>query len=161
MPRTWVRDTISKVGQEVELKGWVHARRDMGKIIFIDLRDKTGLLQIVFAPKDAGGAYEFAKGLRSEYVVAITGIVQKRTEKTVNPKLTTGAVEILATDLAILNESKTPPFELDKDTSVVNEEGRWKYRYLDLRRTVMHDNLRLRHEVTFAIRKYFNEQEFY
>src|SRR3989338_11024644 len=106
MQRTWNTDTINKVGETVQLFGWVHARRDMGKIIFIDLRDKTGLLQIVFAPKDAGGAYEFAKGLRAEYVVEIKGTVQKRTEKTVNSKIPTGAVEVLATDLKILNEAK-------------------------------------------------------
>src|SRR3989338_4670145 len=128
MTRTWVSDTISKVNQEVELKGWVHARRDMGKIIFIDLRDRTGLLQVVFAPKDTGAGYETAKMLRNEYVVEVRGKVQKRTEKTINTKIPTGTVEVLATDLKILAEAKTPPFELDHDTSGVSEEVRLKYR---------------------------------
>ena len=147
MQRTWNTDTIKKVDDEVVVKGWVHARRDMGKIIFIDLRDKTGLLQVVFVPSDAGGAYEFAKTLRAEYVIAITGKVQKRNAKSVNEKIATGTVEILATDLKILNESKTPPFELDKDTRLVNEETRLKYRYLDLRSERMHNNILLRDKV--------------
>lgn len=142
------------------MKGWVHARRDMGKIIFIDLRDKTGIVQVVFTPKDVGSAYEFAKGLRAEYVVDVRGKVQKRAEKTVNPKLSTGIVEILATDLQILNESKTPPFELDKDTRAVNEETRLKYRYLDLRSERMRANLYLRDRVIGFFRKYMHEHGF-
>ncbi|MDO8505471.1 MAG: aspartate--tRNA ligase [bacterium] len=160
MQRTWNTDTINKIGEEVTLKGWVHARRDMGKVIFIDLRDKTGLLQVVFTPKDVGGAYEFAKTLRSEYVVEITGKVQKRSDKAVNPKLATGTVELLATDLTILNESKTPPFELDKDTRAVNEEVRLKYRYLDLRSERMHNNILLRDKVITFFRKYMHEHGF-
>src|SRR3989338_3997153 len=158
--RTWNTDTVNKVSDMVVVKGWVHARRDMGKIIFIDLRDKTGLLQVVFAPKEVGGAYEFAKTLRAEYVVEIKGTVQKRTEKTINPKLETGTVEVLATDLKILNESKTPPFELDKDTRAVNEEVRLKYRYLDLRSERMHNNLALRDKVISFFRNYMHEQGF-
>lgn len=160
MTRTWNTETINKVGEEVKIFGWVHARRDMGKIIFIDLRDKTGILQVVFAPKDAGGAYEFAKTLRSEYVVSVRGTVQKRSEKTVNAKIPTGAVEILATDLEILNESKTPPFELDKDTRAVNEETRLKYRYLDLRSERLHNNIFLRDRVITFFRKYMHEHGF-
>ncbi|KKU13270.1 MAG: Aspartyl-tRNA synthetase [Parcubacteria group bacterium GW2011_GWC2_45_7] len=160
MSRTWNIDIVNKIGGEVQLYGWVHARRDMGKIIFIDLRDRTGIMQVVFAPKEVGGAYEFAKALRSEYVVSIIGTVQKRTEKTVNPKLPTGTVEILAADLKILNESKTPPFELDKDTRVVNEETRLKYRYLDLRSERMRGNLVLRHRVVKFCRDYLSEHDF-
>src|SRR3989338_2148385 len=158
--RTWNTDTVNKVSDMVVVKGWVHALRDMGKIIFIDLRDKTGLLQVVFAPKEVGGAYEFAKTLRAEYVVEIKGTVQKRTEKTINPKLETGTVEVLATDLKILNESKTPPFELDKDTRAVNEEVRLKYRYLDLRSERMHNNLALRDKVISFFRNYMHEHGF-
>lgn len=185
MTRTWNLETIQKIGEQVEVKGWVHARRDMGKVIFIDLRDKTGLLQVVFTPnpvvevrhrakgasvakpvelslpgKDVGGAYEFAKTLRSEYVVSVTGIVQKRTDKTVNTKIPTGTVEILATDLKILNESKTPPFEIDKDTSPVNEEVRLKYRYLDLRSERLHHNITLRSEFVQKAREYLFKNGF-
>lgn len=158
--RTWNIDTVHKVGETVHLYGWVHARRDMGKIIFIDLRDKTGLMQVVFVPKDVGGAYEFAKTLRSEYVISVTGIVQKRSEKTVNTKIPTGTVEILASDLKILNESKTPPFELDKDTRAVNEEVRLKYRYLDLRSERLHHNITLRSEFIQKAREYLFKNGF-
>ena len=160
MARIWNSDTINKVGQEVKVCGWVHARRDMGKIIFIDLRDKTGLLQVVFVPSDAGGSYELAKTLRGEYVVAITGKVQKRNAKAVNEKIATGTVELLATDLKILNESKTPPFELDQDTRAVNEETRLKYRYLDLRSERMHRNILLRDNVITFFRQYMHEHGF-
>ncbi|MBI2552307.1 aspartate--tRNA ligase [Candidatus Uhrbacteria bacterium] len=160
MSRTWNTDTINKVGQEVVVKGWIHARRDMGKIIFIDLRDRTGLLQVVFAPKEVGGAYEFAKTLRSEYVVEVHGKVQKRTEKTVNPKIPTGTVEVLAADLKILAEAKTPPFELDKDTRAVNEETRLKYRYLDLRSERMHKNIVLRDRVIKFMRDWLHGEDF-
>lgn len=154
MQRTWNIDTVNKAGDTVEVKGWVHARRDMGKVIFIDLRDKTGLLQVVFVPSDAGGSYEFAKTLRSEYVVSIKGKVQQRGAKMGNPKLATGTVELLATELKILNESKTPPFELDKDTSPVNEEVRLKYRYLDLRSERVHRNIVMRSEFVQKAREY-------
>src|SRR3989338_9659361 len=109
MQRTWNTDTINKIGEEVTVKGWVHARRDMGKVIFIDLRDKTGLFQVVFVPSDAGSSYEFAKTLRGEYVISVTGKVQARGAKAVNPKIATGTVELLASELQIFNESKTPP----------------------------------------------------
>lgn len=139
------------------IKGWVHSRRDMGKIIFIDLRDRTGIVQVVFV---SGSTYDLAKTLRGEYVVAIKGTVQKRPEKTINPRVATGAVEILATDLEILNESRTPPFELDKDTSNVNEETRLKYRYLDLRSERMRGNLILRDKVIGFFRDYMRENGF-
>ncbi|MBI4135219.1 aspartate--tRNA ligase [Candidatus Uhrbacteria bacterium] len=158
--RTWNIDTVNKVGDMVVVKGWVHARRDMGKIIFIDLRDRSGILQIVCAPKDLGDAYEAAKDLRGEYVVEFAGTVQKRAEKTVNEKIATGMVELLAADLKVLNESKTPPFELDKDTSGVNEETRLKYRYLDLRSERMRNNLVFRDKVISFFRNYMHEHGF-
>lgn len=160
MQRTWNIDTTNKIGEQVEVKGWVHARRDMGKVIFIDLRDKTGLLQVVFVPSDAGASYEFAKTLRGEYVVAIQGKVQARGAKAVNPKIPTGTVELLETDLKILNESKTPPFELDKDTSPVNEEVRLKYRYLDLRSERVHQNITLRSDFVQKAREYLFKNGF-
>ncbi|PIR66648.1 MAG: aspartate--tRNA ligase [Parcubacteria group bacterium CG10_big_fil_rev_8_21_14_0_10_36_14] len=155
--RIFNTDAVGKVGASVTLSGWVHARRDMGKIIFIDLRDKTGLMQVVFAdPKLVKQADE----LRPEFVVKIVGMVKSRGEKYFNKKLATGEVEIEATELEILNEAKTPPFEIDKDTTPVNEETRLKYRYLDLRSERMHKNMELRHRVINFLRNYLDKEGF-
>jgi aspartyl-tRNA synthetase len=159
MTRTLIKDTAGKVGEEVLLKGWVNVRRDMGKIIFIDLRDATGLIQVVFASKD-GGLLAEADKLRSEFVVAIHGLVKARPEKMVNPKLLTGTVEIEAKKLEILNEARTLPFEIDKDTRAVNEELRLKYRYLDLRSERMRQNITLRSQMLNEIRKFLHERDF-
>lgn len=159
MTRTLIKDTVSKVGEEVLLKGWVYVRRDMGKIIFIDLRDATGIIQIVFASKDKDFMAE-ANKLRSEFVVAITGKVNARPEKMINPKMLTGRVEIEAKKLEILNESKTLPFEIDKDTSAISEELRLKYRYLDLRSDRMRKNMMLRSKMLDEIRKFLHERDF-
>ncbi|MBU1146032.1 aspartate--tRNA ligase [Patescibacteria group bacterium] len=159
MTRTLIKDTVGKVGEEVILKGWVHVRRDMGKIIFIDLRDATGLIQIVFASKDKDFMVE-ANKLRSEFVVAITGKVNARPEKMVNPKLATGTVEIEAKKLEILNEAKTIPFEIDKDTAPVSEELRLKYRYLDLRSERMRKNILLRSQMLNEIKNFLHERDF-
>ena len=117
--RTWIKDTVSKVGEEVELSGWVHTRRDMGKLIFIDLRDRSGLVQVVFTPEKKELVAQ-AGELRSEYVVKVTGKVNARPEKQVNANSPTGGVEVEVMALEILNTAKTPPFELDKDTSGIN-----------------------------------------
>ncbi|MFZ5364197.1 MAG: aspartate--tRNA ligase [Patescibacteria group bacterium] len=159
MQRTLIKDTINKIGEEVLLKGWVHVRRDMGKIIFIDLRDISGLVQVVFASKE-GGLLEEANKLRSEFVVAITGMVKARPEKMINPNMNTGMVEIEAKKLEILNESKTLPFEIDKDTAPVSEELRMKHRYLDLRSERMRKNIMLRSEMLNEIRKFLHERDF-
>lgn len=159
MTRTLIKDTVFKVGEEVLLKGWVHVRRDMGKIIFIDLRDATGIIQIVFASKDKDFMAE-ANKLRSEFVVAITGKVNVRPEKMINPKMLTGRVEVEAKKLEILNESKTLPFEIDKDTSAISEELRLKYRYLDLRSDRMRKNMMLRSKMLDEIRKFLHERDF-
>jgi len=159
MNRTLIKDTVNKVGEEVILKGWVHVRRDMGKIIFIDLRDTTGLVQVVFASKDKD-FMALADKLRSEFVVAITGAVKARPEKMINPNLATGKVEIEAKKLEILNESKTLPFEIDKDTSVISEELRLKYRYLDLRSERMRKNIMLRSQMLDEIKNFLHEQDF-
>lgn len=159
MIRTLIKDTVNKIGEEVLLKGWVHVRRDMGKIIFIDLRDATGLIQVVFASKDNGLLKE-ANKLRSEFVVAIVGTVKARPAKMVNPKLFTGTVEIEAKKLEILNKSKTLPFEIDKDTRVVSEELRLKYRYLDLRSERMRKNILLRSQMLDEVRKFLHERDF-
>lgn len=157
--RTYIRHTVKKVGETVFVYGWVHSRRDMGKIIFIDLRDVTGLLQVVFPPGNAT-LMELANRLRSEYVVAIRGKVNARPPKNANPNIPTGTIELEALELQILNESKTPPFELDKDTRAVNEETRLKYRYLDLRSSRMQKNIMLRDRVITFFRKYMHENWF-
>jgi aspartyl-tRNA synthetase len=159
MTRTLIKDTVSRIGEEVLLKGWVHVRRDMGKIIFIDLRDATGLIQVVFASKN-NGLLEGANKLRSEFVVAIKGLVKARPEKMVNPNLATGKVEIEAKKLEILNEAKTLPFEIDKDTHPVGEELRMKYRYLDLRSERMRQNILLRSKMLDETRKFLHERDF-
>lgn len=159
MERTLIKDTVNKVGEEVLLKGWVHARRDMGKIIFIDLRDATGLVQVVFASKDKD-FMSLADKLRSEFVVAIVGKVNRRPEKMTNPKMATGTVEVEAKKLEILNEAKTLPFEIDKDTKLMNEELRMKYRYLDLRSERMQKNIRLRSKMIDEVRKFLHGKDF-
>ncbi|MFC1612373.1 aspartate--tRNA ligase [Patescibacteria group bacterium] len=155
--RIFNTEAKNKVGESVVLAGWVHARRDMGKIIFIDLRDKTGLIQVVFA---GSKLHEIANRLRPEYVVKITGLVKARDEKYKNPKLETGSVEIEAQEIEILNEAKTPPFEIDKNTFPVNEEIRFKYRYLDLRSERMHKNLVVRDKVVSFMREWMHTEGF-
>ena len=131
----------------------------MGKIIFIDLRDRSGILQVVFLPIDKE-LLKKADELRPEFVVEISGTVQKRVPTAVNPKLLTGEIELLAEKLVILNAAKTPPFEVDKDTSGVNEEMRLKYRYLDLRTERMKNNLLMRHKIIKNLRDYFDKNDF-
>ncbi len=146
----------SLIGESVAVCGWVHRRRDHGGVIFVDLRDREGVLQIVFDP-DRPEIFADAERIRSEYVLAVKGVVRERPEGTINPKMRTGQVEVLAHELEILNVSKTPPFHHDEDT---NEELRLTYRYLDLRREHMLGNLRLRHGVTRAMREFLDDQGF-
>src|SRR5438309_115803 len=146
------------VGADVVLLGWVHRVRDLGGVTFIDIRDRAGLSQLVIRDNDALMA--IAKRLRSEYVIAVRGIVQRRSEDTVNAKLTTGEVEVLAREIRILAEAKTPPFPIADETAV-SEEVRLRYRYLDLRRARMQHNIGLRHRVTLAIRKFLDLQGFW
>ena len=136
------------LGQTVTLMGWAHRRRDHGGVIFVDLRDREGLLQIVFDPQ-AAGVFAEAERLRNEFVVRVTGKVRARPEGTVNPHLASGQVELLASELELLNRSEPLPFQLDEQ---VGEEVRLRYRYLDLRREVMSQRLRLRHRLTRAMR---------
>ncbi|MFC1598347.1 aspartate--tRNA ligase, partial [Patescibacteria group bacterium] len=159
MERTWIIDTVNKVGEEVLLKGWVHVRRDMGKLIFIDLRDMTGMTQVVFLPNHKE-VLEQASALRPEFVVAIKGQVNARPEKNVNADSPTGTVEIEALELEILNEAKTPPFEIEKDTIDVKEDLRLQYRYLDMRTERMQKNLRLRHQIIHFLRNAFTDRKF-
>jgi aspartyl-tRNA synthetase len=144
------------IGQEVTVAGWVNRRRDHGGVIFIDLRDREGLLQIVFDP-DAAAMFKEAERLRSEYVVKVKGQVRERPAGTVNANLASGRVELLARELEVLNRSEPLPFQLDE---TVGEEVRLKYRYLDLRREVMSQRLRLRHRITKSMRHYLDDQGF-
>jgi aspartyl-tRNA synthetase len=146
----------SLIGQEVSVAGWVHRRRDHGGVIFVDLRDREGLLQIVFDP-DRAAVFQNAERLRSEFCIRITGKVRARPSGTANANLASGQVELLALDLEILNRSETPPFHHDEPA---NEELRLKYRYLDLRRDVMQQRLRLRHKVTRAMRTFLDDNGF-
>jgi aspartyl-tRNA synthetase len=146
------------VGSDATLLGWVHRVRDLGGVTFVDVRDRTGVSQVVVRDNDA--LLAAAKRLRSEYVVAMKGVVQRRSEDTVNPKLPTGEVEMLAHEIRVLNEAKTPPFSITDDAPV-SEEIRLRARYLDLRRSRMQQNIGLRHRVTLAIRKFLDSQGFW
>lgn len=148
----------SFIDQEVTLCGWVNTRRDHGGVIFIDLRDREGIVQVVFDP-DAGEHFQTADKVRSEYVLKVTGKVRARSEATVNPNMATGEVEVYGTEVEILSAAETPAFPLD-DHSTVGEDVRLKYRYLDLRRHDMQHNLRFRSKVTNAIRNYLDDNGF-
>lgn len=147
------------VDQTVTLSGWVNRRRDHGGLIFIDLRDRYGVTQLVFDPQHNQEVHKDAENLRSEFVIQITGTVRKRPEDQENSQLETGEIEIICNELKVLNTSKTPPFEIDQDKHV-GEEHRLQYRYLDLRRDRMKNNIILRHQVTKMIRDFMNEKKF-
>jgi aspartyl-tRNA synthetase len=147
------------IGRDVTVMGWVHSRRDHGGVVFVDLRDRSGLVQVVFNPERDQAAHARAGEARSEYVLAVRGTVRARTPDTVNPNLATGEVEVMANQLRILNESETPPFAIEDDTNVA-EATRLKYRYLDLRRPSAQQNLIFRHRVATTIRGYLDEQGF-
>lgn len=153
MQRTLAIETIHKVGETVVLKGWVNTRRDHGKIIFLDLRDRTDLVQIVISPEDAGDVH-------SEDVVEITGLVKARPEKLVNPKIDTGKIEIEAQKIKVLSKAATLPFPIDTDGLEIDEEIRLKYRYLDIRRGRMTSNLRTRFKVINFLRNYLAGEGF-
>ncbi|HUA01484.1 MAG TPA: amino acid--tRNA ligase-related protein, partial [Candidatus Aquilonibacter sp.] len=144
--------------KDVVLMGWVHRRRDLGQLIFIDLRDRAGIAQIVFNKEQHPEAHAKAEQLRSEFVVAVEGRVLRRQKS--NPEIATGEVEVLATRLHILNNAKTPPFAIE-DEVTANEETRLRYRYLDLRRPRLHSNIELRHRIVLEIRKSLDEQGFF
>ena len=152
MKKLFVEDTISKIGQEVELYGWVDSKRDHKNIIFIDLRDRTGIIQVV-------GSENF-KELNSEDVVYIKGLVKKRPEKLVNPKLKTGKIEIEAKELKIISSANPIPIPVNTDGYEIDEEIRLKYRYIDLRRQRMFKNLWLKSKTTTFIRNYLTGEGF-
>jgi len=147
------------IGRDVTVMGWVHARRDHGGVVFVDLRDRTGILQVVFNPEHDAAAHERAGALRSEYVVAVRGAVRARPAETINPTLPTGDVEVMASELRVLNETQTPPFAIEDETTVA-EATRLKYRYLDLRRPSLQQNLIFRHRVASTVRSYLDQQGF-
>ncbi|MDO9510038.1 MAG: aspartate--tRNA ligase [Candidatus Magasanikbacteria bacterium] len=162
MNRIFSIETVNKVGEEVLLKGWVNARRDMGKIAFFDLRDREGILQIVGVPSDVDEkSFEDMNRARLEYLVEIRGNVQARGAKQINLEMTTGTVEILAKEIKIISESEPMPFEINDDTKKISEELRLKYRYLDLRSERMKNNLKMRHEVNLFLRNYYSDKGFW
>ena len=150
---------VEQAGEDVVLMGWVNRRRDHGNLIFLDLRDRTGITQVVLDKEVSGEAHAKAEAARSEYVVAVKGVVRRRGEGLSNPNMATGEIEVVAKELLLLNEAKTPPFSPAED-AITNEEVRLKYRYLDLRRPEMQSNFALRSRVAMAIRNYLVEQGF-
>ncbi|HGH0905760.1 TPA: aspartate--tRNA ligase [Staphylococcus pseudintermedius] len=147
--------------QEVTLKGWVHNRRDLGGLIFVDVRDREGYVQVVFNPAFSKEALEVAERIRSEYVVEITGTVTKRDDETINPKIKTGQVEVQAKSIEIINQSETPPFSINEENLNVDENIRLKYRYLDLRREKLAQTFKMRHQITRSIRQFLDGDGFY
>jgi aspartyl-tRNA synthetase len=151
--------TLANVGQTVTLKGWVHDRRDFGNLIFLTVRDRWGITQVVFDPDRAPAALEAASGVRSEYVVTVAGVVEKRPPGTENKRLATGEIEVHASYLEVLNPSRTPPFSINRE-GPIEEPLRLRYRYLDLRREPMRDSIVLRHRVVKFMRDYLDERGF-
>lgn len=149
----------SAIDERVVLKGWVQRRRDLGGVIFIDLRDRSGIIQVVFNPEISKEAWEMADKVRNEYVLNVEGTVVARDESTYNDNIKTGKIEVIADKITIINESKTPPFMIE-DHITVSEDVRLKYRYLDLRRNSMFEIIKMRHEITKAIREYLNSEGF-
>ncbi|MBI4236779.1 MAG: aspartate--tRNA ligase [Chloroflexi bacterium] len=152
--------TAAQIGQEVRLAGWVHRRRDHGGLIFLDIRDRWGLVQVVFDPRESADAYRIAEAVRSEWVLAVRGTVARRPAGTENPRLPTGEVEVRALQAEVLNPSKTPPFYISEELEI-DEALRLRYRYLDLRRARMARNLELRHKVVKFIRDFLDARGFW
>jgi aspartyl-tRNA synthetase len=158
---TWCGQVLGdRVGEEARVCGWVHRRRDHGGLIFIDLRDRTGIVQLVFNPDEAGGAFELGHRLRAEDVLSVKGSVVRRSPETVNPDLPTGEVELKVTSAELLADAETPPFQIEGFAGEVGEDARLRHRYLDLRREQMRDALVLRHRVTMAMREFLDGEGF-
>ena len=161
MKRTLAQETTEQEGKEVLVEGWVNSRRDMGKVVFLDVRDRSGILQVVCVPAELDeDSQNILTSIRDEFVVSIVGQVKRRGEKQVNANIPTGHVELLAKSICILNTAKTPPFELSKDTSNIKEETRMKYRYLDLRTERMQLNMKLRSAFVQACREFLYKKDF-
>lgn len=150
--------TEAFLGQEITLKGWVNNRRDLGGLIFVDLRDREGIVQVVFNPAFSEEALKIAETVRSEYVVEVQGTVTKRDPETVNPKIKTGQVEVQVTNIKVINKSETPPFSINEENVNVDENIRLKYRYLDLRRQELAQTFKMRHQITRSIRRYLDDE---
>ncbi|CAC8599152.1 Aspartyl-tRNA synthetase [Staphylococcus aureus] len=153
--------TEAFLGQEITLKGWVNNRRDLGGLIFVDLRDREGIVQVVFNPAFSEEALKIAETVRSEYVVEVQGTVTKRDPETVNPKIKTGQVEVQVTNIKVINKSETPPFSINEENVNVDENIRLKYRYLDLRRQELAQTFKMRHQITRSIRQYLDDEVFF
>lgn len=153
--------TEAFLGQEITLKGWVNNRRDLGGLIFVDLRDREGIVQVVFNPAFSEEALKIAETVRSEYVVKVQGTVTKRDPETVNPKIKTGQVEVQVTNIKVINKSETPPFSINEENVNVDENIRLKYRYLDLRRQELAQTFKMRHQITRSIRQYLDDEGFF
>ena len=138
--RTYIKDLKGHIGEDVVIKGWVNVRRDQGKMVFMDMRDMSGIVQCVVLPKSE--AIETAKETRTEWVLAVTGVVNKRPDKNINEKIQNGDIEIEIKNIEVLNKAETLPFDISSDTKEVNEDARLKYRYLDLRSDRMQKNIR-------------------
>ncbi|MBU6415017.1 aspartate--tRNA ligase [Patescibacteria group bacterium] len=160
MERILISETIKKTGESVTVKGWVSVRRDHGKIIFIDLRDRSGILQIVFTPSEKE-VYEIASRLRQEWVIAVVGKIAERPKGMQNSEIETGQIELQAENIEVLNEAQTPPFPLDTGGLDIEEAVRLKYRYLDLRRERLQKNIILRSRVVLLFRQFLHERGFY
>jgi len=158
MERTYIADTKNKIGEAVQISGWVSVRRDHGKLIFLDIRDRSGIVQVVFSPKTNG--YKLAQKFRSEWVLSITGLVQSRPEAMVNKETETGEIEIVPESVEVLSEAKTSPIPLDTDGYEIDEETRMKYRYLDLRRSRLQKNIKLRSEFVDKVRQFLFKKGF-
>jgi len=158
MKRTYIRDLSQNVGKEVIIKGWVKVRRDQGKMVFMDMRDMTGLTQCVVLP--ASAAIETAKEMRTEWVLSVTGVVNKRPEKNVKVGTQNGDIELEVKVIEVLNKAETLPFDISSDTKAVNEDTRLKYRYLDLRSERMQNNIRMRDKIISFFRDYMHKNDF-
>ncbi|PLX24795.1 aspartate--tRNA ligase [Candidatus Parcubacteria bacterium] len=161
MKRIKTTETVNKIEEKVLVKGWVHVRRNMGKIVFLDLRDRWGILQVVVVPSELDEAsQELVKDIRPEFVLSVEGVVQARGEKQTNKDLATGTVELLANKIEILAEAETPPFEIENEDRQANEELRMKYRYLDLRHERMKNNMVVRDKVISYLRNWLHKEDF-
>ncbi|MFH0804350.1 MAG: aspartate--tRNA ligase [Candidatus Zambryskibacteria bacterium] len=158
MQRTYIRDLRDNIGKEVIIKGWVNVRRDQGKMVFMDMRDFSGLVQCVVLPDS--GAIETAKETRTEWVLAVTGLIKKRPNKNINEKIQNGDIEMEIKNIEVLNKSETLPFDISSDTKDVNEDARLKYRYLDLRSERMQKNIRMRDKIISFFRDYMHKNDF-
>lgn len=159
MERTYIKDLKEKIGEEVRLNGWVDIRRDHGKLIFIDLRDMTGKVQMVALPQNKEG-HEVASIIRPEWVIEVLGKINKRPEKMVNADMLNGDIEVEINKIIVLNEAQNPPFEIQGDGKEINEEMRLKYRYLDLRRERLQKNIQMRDKIVFFFREYMRKNGF-